>query len=224
MDPAKTILLFLLACALAPIGARASECLPINVRNPEGNYIVPGVMGDIVYRRVNGKELALDAYVQKHGRKRPAVIVVHGGGWNSGSRIAFVGQFLEMLTRAGYNWFSIDYRLGGIQNYKDSLDDLRSATDFIRCNAKKFRIDPNNIALFGEDAGAHLAAMYLLEKPSGVKAAVLIGGFYDLREIPDLKSQSPEFLAEASPINHIAGTTPAAMVVHGGADREAPPE
>jgi BD-FAE len=156
MDPAKTVLLFLLACALAPIGARASECLPINVRNPEGNYIVPGVMGDIVYRSVNGKELALDAYVQKHGRKRPAVIVVHGGGWESGSRVAFVGQFLEMLTRAGYNWFSVDYRLGGIRNYKDALDDLRAATDFIRCNAKRFRIDPDNFALFGEDAGAHL--------------------------------------------------------------------
>lgn len=224
MNPAKTVLLLLLACAFAPIEARAGECLPINVRNPEGNYIVPGVMGDIVYRRVNGKELALDAYVQKHGRKRPAVIVVHGGGWESGSRIAFVGQFLEILTRAGYNWFSIDYRLGGIQNYKDALDDLRAATDFVRCNAKKFRIDPNNIALLGEDAGAHLAAMLLTEKPADVKAAVLIGGFYDLRGIPYLKSQSPEFLAEASPITHVSEAMPAAMVVHGAADREASPE
>jgi acetyl esterase len=225
MIPAKTLLPYLLACALAPIGARASECLPINVRNPEGNYIVPGVMGDIVYRRVNGKELALDAYVQKFGRKRPAVIVVHGGGWDSGSRVAFVGQFLEMLTRAGYNWFSIDYRLGGIQNYKDALDDLRAATDFIRCNAKSFRIDPDNIALFGEDAGAHLAAMLLTEKPAGVKAAVLIGGFYDLREIPNLESRisNSEYLAEASPITHVSPGAPAAMIVHGAADREASP-
>jgi alpha-L-fucosidase 2 len=225
MIPAKTFLPYLLACALAPTGARASECLPIYVRNPAGNYIVPGVMGDIVYRRVNGKELALDAYVQKRGRKRPAVIVVHGGGWESGSRVAFVGQFLEMLTSAGYNWFSVDYRLGGIQNFKDALDDLRAATDFIRCNAKRFRIDPDNVALFGEDAGAHLAAMLLTEKPAGVKAAALIGGFYDLREIPNLESriQNSEFLAEASPITHVGPGAPAAMIVHGAADREAPP-
>lgn len=223
MNPSKTFLLILLACAFAPVSARAGECLPINVRNPEGNYIVPGVMGDIVYRRVNGKELAMDAYVQKHGRKRPAVIVAHGGGWNSGSRIAFVGQFLETLTRAGYNWFSIDYRLGGIQNYKDALDDLRASIDFIRCNANKFRIDRDNIALLGEDAGAHLAAMLLTEKPAGVKAAVLIGGFYDLREIPNLRSQDPEFLAEAAPITHVSEAMPAAMVAHGGADRDAPP-
>jgi acetyl esterase/lipase len=225
MNPSKIVLLFLLACALAPIGARGGECLPINVRNPEGNYVVPGVMGDIVYRRVNGEELALDAYVQKHGRKRPAVIVVHGGGWENGSRVAFVGQFLEMLTRAGYNWFSVDYRLGGIRNYKDALDDLRAATDFIRCNAKRFRIDPDNIALFGEDAGAHLAAMLLTEKPASVKAAVLIGGFYDLREIPSLEPRisNSEFLAEASPITHVSRDAPAAMIVHGAADREAPP-
>jgi len=235
-----TILPLLLALGFASVEARGGACLPVQVRNPEGNYITPGVMGDIVYRRVNGGELSLDAYVQKHGRNRPAVIVIHGGGWDSGNRIAFVGQFLEMLTRAGYNWFSIDYRLGGIRNYKDALDDLRVAVDFVRCNAGKFRINRNNIALLGEDAGAHLAAMLAAEKPAGVKAAVLIGGFYDLREIPKFKSQipnpesqisnlesqisNPDFLTEASPIIRITKTIPTTLVVHGAADREAPPE
>jgi alpha-L-fucosidase 2 len=226
MKSTRTILPLLLALAFASIEARAGACLPVKVRNPEGNYITPGVMGDIVYRRVNGVELSLDAYVQKHGRNRPAVIVIHGGGWDSGSRIAFVGQFLEMLTRAGYNWFSIDYRLGGIGSYKDALDDLRVAIDFIRCHAGKFRIDRNNIALFGEDAGAHLAAMLAAERPAGVKVAVLISGFYDLREISYLKSQIPnlDLLTEASPITRITTRMPAALVVHGAADREAPPE
>jgi len=208
------------------VETRAGDCLPIKVRNPEGNYIAPGVMGNIVYRRVDGRELALDAYAQKRGRNRPAVIVVHGGGWAAGSRIAFVGQFLEMLTRAGYNWFSIDYRLGGIRNYKDALDDLRAAVEFVRCHANEFRIDPGRIALLGEDAGAHLAAMLLAEKPSVVKSAVLIGGFYDLREIPNLKSQIPdsEFLAEASPIVRGVSGALNLLVVHGAADNESPIE
>src|SRR5262249_20452920 len=221
MNPAKTVLILSLACAFASIGTRAGECLPVKVRNPEGNYIVPGVMGNIVYRRVDGRELALDAYVQKRGDARPAVIVVHGGGWDSGSRIAFVGQFLETITRAGYNWFSIDYRLGGVRNYKNALDDLRAATDFIRCHAKEFRINPENIALFGEDAGAHLAAMFAIEKPAGVKAAVLLGGFYDLREIPGLKSSSsPESLAQATPITQIVSGMPDVLIAHGAADTE----
>ena len=50
-------------------------------RNPHGNYLVPGVLGDVVYRRVDGVELSLDAYLQKKGSHRPAVVVVHGGGW-----------------------------------------------------------------------------------------------------------------------------------------------
>src|SRR5262245_39494512 len=48
-----------------------TKCLPVKVRNPDGNYIVPGVKGDIVYRRANGVELSLDAYVQKRGGRRP---------------------------------------------------------------------------------------------------------------------------------------------------------
>jgi len=225
MKSAQTILL-LLASVFVSIEARAGRCLPVKARNPEGNYIVPGAMGDIVYRRVDGRELSLDAYVQKRGSNRPAVIVIHGGNWDTGSRVAFVGQFLEMLTRAGYNWFSIDYRLNGLPNYRDAVDDLRAAIDFVRCHSKGFRVDPNRIALLGEDAGAHLAALLAAEKPAGVKAAVLIGGFYDLREAPNLKSQisNSELLTQASPIDHIAKGMLATFVVHGTADREASPE
>lgn len=180
----------------------SQPCLPINVRNSEGNYIIPGVMGDIVYRRVNGVELSLDAYVQRRGGKRPAVVVIHGGNWESGSRVSFTGQFLELLTAAGYNWFSIDYRKGGISRAAESVDDLRAAVEFIRCHAKEFRIDPDNIALLGEDTGAQMALMAAAEKLEGVKAVVSIGGVYDLRQLP----------------------TQSTLVIHGTNDREVPPQ
>ena len=156
-------------------------CPPIKVGNLDGNYIVPGVMGSIVYRpaRTNdGHELLLDAYVQRRGSNRPAVLVVHGGNWDSGSRVAFIGQFFELLTRAGYNWFAVDYRLAGFNNYRDSVDDLQSALDFIRCHAGEFRIDPSNIAVIGEDSGAHLALMLAAKRSTGIKAVVSIGGLF----------------------------------------------
>src|SRR5438034_10594864 len=84
--------------------AHSQDCLPALVRNPEGNYIVPGVQGEIVYRRVGPAELALDAYVQRRGGLRPAVLVVHGRGWTSGGRVAFVGPLLAASARAGFNW------------------------------------------------------------------------------------------------------------------------
>ncbi|MBC8097667.1 MAG: alpha/beta hydrolase [Akkermansiaceae bacterium] len=204
---------------------RAAECLPVTVRNPDGNYIVPGVKGGIVYRRINGVELSLDAYVQKSRTRtrRPAVVVIHGGSWADGSRAAFIGQFLELLTRAGYNWFAVDYRLGGLKQYREAVDDLRAAVDFIRCHAHDFQVDPDNIALLGEDAGAHLALMLAAERPAGVKAVVSIGGFYDLREVPNLKSQiSNDFLAQASPITTSLSAMPPTLIVHGTNDREVP--
>ncbi len=180
-----------------------ADCLPVKVRNPAGNYIVPGTKGDIVYARHNGIELALDAYLQKRGDKRPAVLVIHGGGFTSGSRVSFIGQFLELLTSAGYNWFALDYRKNGVSNYKESLEDVRAALAFVRCHAKEFRIDPNRIALLGEDTGTTMAALLAVEKPAGVQANVLIGGVYDLREMARVASGMPETL-----------------VIHGTADQE----
>ncbi|MDX2029858.1 MAG: alpha/beta hydrolase [Blastocatellia bacterium] len=197
--------LCILLLQLLAIGA-AAQCLPLAVRNPEGNYIIPGAKGDIVYRRVDGIELSMDAYVQPRGGRRPGVMVIHGGNGDTGSRVAFVGQFLETLTQAGYNWFSVDYRLGGPAKAPDALGDLRAALDFIRCHAREFQIDANNLALLGEDAGAHLAAMLAAERPAGVKAAALLGGLYAQRASVNSKSM------------------PATLVVHGTNDREASPE
>lgn len=183
--------------------------LAIGAGDPDGNYIVPGTRGAIVYRRVDGQELKLDAYAQRRGPRRPAVVVIHGGGGTSGSRVAFVGQLLETLTRAGYNWFSIDYRLGGTDRRADALADVRAALAFVRENAADLRIDPERIALLGEDAGASLAASLAAEKPAGVRAVALIGGLYDAGDAPGTRD---------------ATGPPDTLVVQGGGDTDVPPE
>ena len=160
--------------------AFAEPCPPLHVRNPDGNYIVPGVKGDIPY----SGDRALDAYVQQGPRRRPAVVVIHGGTWSSGSRVAHVGQILDVLTQAGYHWFSVDYRLGGLPRFEESLADIRAALAFIRCRARELGVDPNRLVLLGEDSGAHLAALLAAERLPGVIGAVLVGGFYDLATTP----------------------------------------
>src|SRR6266487_4029229 len=161
--------------------AVAQSCPALQVRNPAGNYIVPGVKGDIRY----SGDLALDAYVQQPAQPA-SIVVIHGGGWSSGSRIAHVGQILEVVTQAGYNWFSVDYRLGNLTRFEESLADLRAALAFIRCRAAEFGIDANQLVLLGEDSGAQLAALLAAEWTPGVIGAVLIGGFYDLGAMPGL--------------------------------------
>ncbi|MGB2715661.1 MAG: alpha/beta hydrolase [Vicinamibacterales bacterium] len=178
--------------------ARAQPCPRLQVRNPDGNYVIPGSLGDIPY----SGNLALDAYVQRGNRGAPAVIVIHGGRWASGSRVAHVGQILELVTRAGYHWFSLDYRAGGPAKYEDSLSDIRSALAFIRCRSQDFGIDASRLVLLGEDSGAHLAAVLASEKLPGVIGVALMGGLY--------------------PSTPVVSSMPPMLVIHGGADTEAP--
>ncbi len=166
----------------------------------------------------------MDAYVQQRGTSRPAVVIVHGGTWDTGGRTAFTGQFQELLTRSGYNWFAVDYRLGGLARFGDAVDDLRAAVQFVRCHARDFRINPETIALLGEDAGAHLALMLAAEAPAGVKAVVSVGGFYDLANVSSIKSRYPaDLLAAASPVRQTLTRMPPVFVIHGGNDTEVPP-
>lgn len=181
-------------------------------RNPHGNYLVPGVLGDVVYHQVGGVQLALDAYLQKSGAKRPAVIVVHGGGGTSGSRVARVGQLLEMLTPAGFSWFSIDYRLAPEHPFPAALDDLRAAFAFVRDHAAELRVDPDRLAVLGEDFGAQLATLLAVERPPGLRAVASLGGTYE----------APH--PSASPLEQVTAAMPPVMIVHGGADTDVPPE
>jgi acetyl esterase len=191
-------------------------CPGLQIRNAEGNYIVPGSLGNIPY----SGNLAMDAYVQQGRRDAPAMVVIHGGGWTSGSRAAHVGQLLELVTRAGYHWFSLDYRAAGVAKYHDSLTDIRAALAFIRCHASDFGIEPNRLVLLGEDSGANLAALLAAERPAGVIGVVLIGGFYNLSGATQSHGVRDDELAKAT--TRAGRGMPRTLVVHGGADSDAP--
>ena len=214
---ARTAGLFVAVLALcAPVAAQ--PCPALTARNPDGNYIVPGVRGDIRY----SGDLTLDAFIQP-GSPRPAVVVIHGGGWSSGSRVAHVGQILETLTTAGYNWFSVDYRLDGLRGVEGSLADLRSALAFIRCHAAELGVDARRLMLLGEDSGAHLSALLAAERPEGVIGAVLVGGFYDLATTASAAAAlDTAAIARLSPLSRVAPNMPPILVVHGSADTEVP--
>jgi alpha-L-fucosidase 2 len=146
------------------------------VGHADGNYLVPGVLGAIPYARRPGRDLLLDAYVQRGAGARPGVLVIHGGGFRSGSRVAYVGQLLETLTRAGVNWFALDYRLGGPARRAEAVEDVQAALAFVRCHASRFQTDPDRLAVLGEDTGSILAAAAAGEP--GTKAALMVGGVY----------------------------------------------
>jgi acetyl esterase len=227
-------LVILIALAV-PLGARPlvttagddEPCLPLAVTKPDGNYIVPGARGGIVYRRVDGRELMLDAWTPPRtdtpadvvrGGPRPVVLAIHGGGFIAGSRVAFVGQFLELLTVAGYPWVSVDYRLNGPERLADAADDVRAAVAFVRCHAGDLGIDPGQILLLGEDAGAALAMTVAGSVSPGVIGAVLLGGLF--ADAPDAASRVPSTDVAPGRQSRRPARSPRFLVVHGTSDTE----
>ena len=118
---------------------------------------------NVEYGRHDGEALLGDAYLPKAAGKYPVVIAVHGGGWQGGSKASY--RFLgPWLAQRGYAVFSIDYRLvkPGRKMFPESVLDARAAVKFMRSRAGEFGVDPDRIALMGDSAGAHLAALVAL--------------------------------------------------------------
>src|SRR3954449_894847 len=111
---------------------------------------------DVEYSRPDGKPLLLDIHVPEGKGPFPAAIVVHGGGFDQGTKTSYVGPWLEVLTKANFAWFSIDYRMAPAYRFPQPVDDVNAAIRWVKANAKTYNVDSSKIALSGESAGAYL--------------------------------------------------------------------
>jgi acetyl esterase/lipase len=118
---------------------------------------------DIVFAEHDGVELLGDLYLPQALRKAPALVGVHGGGWQVGDR-KFYRNWGGYLAKHGYAVFAIDYRLmkPGVKTWPGVVYDCRAAVQFVRANAVELGVDPNRIGMIGDSAGAHLAALVAL--------------------------------------------------------------
>ncbi len=99
---------------------------------------------------------------------RPAVIMIHGGGFERGSKEdKQLAALAEVLHEAGYVCFLINYRL--IKDYPPAPEsladpmsraahaaavDVKTAVRHVRVRAAHYGVDPERIALLGSSAGA----------------------------------------------------------------------
>jgi acetyl esterase/lipase len=153
---------------------------------------------NVTYAKHDGVELTGDLYMPPGPGPYPVLINVHGGYWRRGSRDTFQ-HWGPYLAARGYAGFTISYRLTkpGRKTYPEVVHDVRAAVQFTRSRARDFRIDPDRIGLWGNSAGAHLAALVALAGDSALfkdgypgdsyaavstKVKLLIGvyGIYDL--------------------------------------------
>ncbi len=188
-------------------------------------------------RRFSG-ELELDFYRAVGRDKAPCVIVVHGGGWDSGDR-AQLATFNHWLARRGYAVAAISYRLAPRFVWPAQRDDVLAAVAFLKREAGTLGIDATRLVLLGRSAGGQIAeAVAYAAKDPAIRGLV---GFYtpsDLhfayrfaREDDVLKSPglirrflggTPEEAREnydsASALSLVTRESPPTLLIHGEMD------
>jgi acetyl esterase/lipase len=117
---------------------------------------------NIVYCKVAGDDLKLNAFLPSNSTTpSPAMVEIHGGWWFGGEmakKVEGVGGW-QFFMRRNLAIFSIQYRLGETGGFPQNIRDCRNAVRFIRQNARRFNIDPNQIEVTGGSAGGHLSLM-----------------------------------------------------------------
>lgn len=209
---------------------------------------------DLVYNTPPGfRPLRLDLYRQSAtNTPRPAVVYVHGGGWQSG-HTRHSGAFenwpavLASLARRGYVVASVEYRLSGEAKFPAAIHDVKNAIKWLRSNAAKYSIDPRQVVIWGGSAGGQLAALAATScgepalaseaTPSQsdcVQGLVAWYGVFDLSSIPErgdsplarylgcAPTQCADTAKLASAITHIDAKDPPVLLVHGELDKVVP--
>lgn len=170
--------------------------------------------------------------------KRPYVLTIHGGGWDSGHRDDFPAWSLA-IAALGYVVLDADYRLTPAAGWPSQRDDILAAMRYAQSNAQELGLDPDRCVLFGRSAGAHLAlATAYLAKDPRIKGVISFYGPADLffayqygkpddilRSLDLLKNLcggDPDHARakyeEASPYLHVNAGTPPTLLAHGDID------
>ena len=126
---------------------------------------------DVSYLEGDRKEKA-DLYLPMNvpaGQKAPALILIHGGGFNDGDKRRYREiNFGTNAAKRGYLAMSINYKLRktkGQVTWPQCVYDVKEAVRWLKLNADKYQIDPERIGALGGSAGGNLAFMLATTGP-----------------------------------------------------------
>ncbi|NJD11631.1 MAG: alpha/beta hydrolase [Gemmatimonadetes bacterium] len=136
-----------LLVAAAPFGVRAQQ---------------PGAapLKDIPYATSSPAQ-RLDLHLPPAGAAKPfpVIVQIHGGAFAGGDKAdSQLRPVLAALAR-GYAVVAINYRLSGEARFPAQIQDVKAAIRWVRANAARLGLDPARIAVWGNSAGGHLAAL-----------------------------------------------------------------
>jgi acetyl esterase/lipase len=124
-----------------------------------GPTVAAGHQATVSY--CNHQEARITEPATLHG-PAPAAVYVHGGSWVSGDYDTggfIIDSIGPALAARGIVVVSLDYRLGPRGHWPDQIVDVKCAIRYLRANARRFHIDPEEIGAWGQSAGGHLVAL-----------------------------------------------------------------
>ena len=238
----KRLLLLILACGtstlLADKGKTSAPQYPTTVR----------VETDVSYLP-DGRTEKADLYFPKDmpaGKRVPAIIIIHGGGFNDGDKAKSRELvFGEQIALHGFVSMSINYKLRKMKDqvtWPQCLHDAKTAVRWLRVNADKLGIDSERIAVVGSSAGGNLAAMLATtgeadglepaEPHAGVSTrvccavdfygAVDLINYHDVKMFAKTRVEAPELYAKASPVTYVDAKDAPILMLHGTKDETVP--
>lgn len=117
------------------------------------------VFDNIVYKSINpSRDLTLSVYRPDNSNVYPVVMMIHGGGWNSGTPDMQKALAVNLALK-GYVTVTVEYRLIPEALYPAAVDDLNDAVRWLHQNAAKYMCDKDKIVVSGSSAGGQLAAL-----------------------------------------------------------------
>ncbi len=199
---------------------------------------------NVVYREIDNITLKADIYkpAGNSSVKYPAVLLIHGGGWITGSK-ENERVMAQHLAANGYVAVTAAYRLSPVATYPAAVLDLKAAICWMRKNADKYQIDADKIAVLGASAGAQLATLIgvtirnQLYKEGdsncsdAVQAIVNIDGIVSFihpesqegtvagKWLGGLKDANFEKWKEASPLEYASAKTPPTLFINSAQPR-----
>ncbi|WP_250289871.1 alpha/beta hydrolase [Frankia sp. CiP1_Cm_nod1] len=161
------------------------------------------------------------------GPHAPLQVFIHGGYWQELSREESSFAAPGFVAK-GAAFAALGYGLAPAHRLDEIVAMVRNAVLWLFQHAAELGVDPRRIFLSGSSAGAHLAAMCVMDgwlppalHPSDViRGACLLSGIYDLEPLRHtyVGEQIRLTAAEAahnSPVRHVHGDLPPLIVARG---------
>lgn len=89
----------------------------------------------------------------------PVILYLHGGGWVMGDRNTHDHLIRELSAGAGAAVVFVDYDNAPEVTYPENNEQAYAALEYVARNAPALNLDPRRIAVAGDSAGGHMAAL-----------------------------------------------------------------